>query len=136
MNRDFRLCLRLCRDESPWQENPKIFWRVTEFLGRFFGVPTAFGERQDGFGVWKTPRGVQNALFSRDYGPDLARKWAITARVLPRKTLVLATMLWSGVDGIGVFLRSLARELRAGLHRRGAEHAEDGGGLGNPASSR
>ena len=83
-------------------------------MGRFLGVATAFRERQGRLGVWKTPRGVHNALFSRDYGPDFPRQWATTAPVLPRKTLVLATMLWSGVGGVAVFLRSLARDLRAG----------------------
>jgi len=33
---------------------------------------------------------------------------------LPRKTLVLATMLWSAVDWMAVFPRALARDLRAG----------------------
>jgi len=96
-------------------KNPKFFFGgAGGFWDVFLGVATEFPERQSGLGVWKTPRGVQNAPVSRDYGPDLARKWTITARVLPRKTLDLATMLFSDVDGIAVFLRSLAWDLRAG----------------------
>jgi len=96
------------------EKSEKIFWGVGGFWGVFWRVATAFAERQGGLGVWKGPFGVKNALVSRDYGPDLPRKWAITAPVLPRKTLVLATMLWSVVDGIGGFSRSLARDLHAG----------------------
>ena len=87
--------------------------------------------------MWKGPFGVQNVPFSRDYGPDLARKWATTAPVLPRKTLVLATMLWSAVDGMAVFPRSLARDLHAGCgfnaeaypesRRAGIERDAEGG---------
>ena len=115
MKRDFRLCLRLCRDESPWQEITKFFFGGwPDFGGVFWGVANAFSERQGGFGARKTPRGVQNAPFSCDYGPDFPRQWATTAPVLPRKTLDSATRLWTGVDGIAVFLRSLAWDLRAG----------------------
>jgi len=92
----------------------KFFLGGGRILERFFGVATEFSERQGGLGAWKTPRGVQNGPFSRDYGPDFPRQWATTAPVLPHKTLVLATMLWNGVDGLAVFPRALARDLRAG----------------------
>jgi len=38
MNPDFRLCLRLCRDESPWQEIPKNFLGGRADFGAFWGV--------------------------------------------------------------------------------------------------
>ena len=65
---------------------------------------------------------MQKAPFSRDYGPDFPRQWATTAPVLPRKTRVLATMLWNGVDGIRGFPRSLAWDLHAGEGFNAAGH--------------
>ena len=104
------------------KKSKKFFWVVAGFWRRFWGVATAFPERLGRFGVWKTPRGVQNAPFSRDYGPDFPRQWATTAPVLPRKTRVLATMLWNGVDGIRGFPRSLAWDLHAGEGFNAAGH--------------
>ena len=91
------------------------------------GVAAAFLERQGRFGAWKTPRGVQNAPFSCDCGATSARKGATIAPFLPRRTLDLATMLWSDMDGLAVFPQSLARDLHAGggFNAEGAEDAED-----------
>jgi len=127
----------------PGAKNPKTFFGGRADFGAFFGgrnrvfrAPGAFG------GVERSIWGAKRPGLTR-VCPDLPRKWAITAPVLPRKHLVLATMLWSAVDGMAVFPRSLARDLHAGCSfnaeacpesrragiERDAEHAE--GGLGN-----
>ena len=95
-------------------KSENFFWGVGGFWTRFLGGQGAFPERQGGFWAWNTPLGAQNAPFLRDSGATSGWKEATIASFLPRRTLVLATMLWSEPDGMAVFPRSLARDLRAG----------------------
>ena len=83
-------------------------------MGRFLEGRNRIWRAPGGFwGVERSVWGEKRPVLTRFF-PDLARKWAITAPFLPRKTLVLATMLLSVVDGIGGFSRSLAWDLHAG----------------------
>jgi len=96
------------------QKSEKFFWGAGGFWGRFLGGRNRIWRAAGAFwgverSVWGAKRPVLTSILPR-FAPYMPH----TAPVLPRKHLVLPPMLWSDVDGIGGFPRSLARDLHAG----------------------